>query len=171
MTEHPTERTSQGGAPGRRVAGDFDYAPVHVLTTGTLAELSRRHPEGRFDMRRFRPNLLIAPRDEDAGAIEQSWLGRTLALGAAQLYLLDPCPRCVITTLPQGDLPRDPAILRALHAHTSGTSVTLAPGAVFSAVAGVYGRALRGGDVRVGDIARLTAELAPSERPTTPSVA
>jgi len=123
-----------------------------MLTTATLAALRPHHPAGRLDIRRFRPNLVIAPLDAAQGAVEQAWLGHTLTLGAAvQLDLIDPCPRCVVPTLAQADLPADPAILRVLHAHTTGTSITLAPGVSFPAVAGVYGRVAREGSVRVGD--------------------
>jgi uncharacterized protein YcbX len=45
------------GAPGRTF---FDYAPLHALTTATLATLSALHPSGQVDSRRFRPNLVIA---------------------------------------------------------------------------------------------------------------
>jgi len=34
--------------------------PLHLLTDATLAALGREHTIGRFDVRRFRPNVLIA---------------------------------------------------------------------------------------------------------------
>lgn len=134
----------------------FDYAPLHLLTTATLAALGQIYPAGQFDPRRFRPNLLITPAEDASGFVEQAWLGYRLILGATvHLQLIDPCPRCVVTTLAQGELPHDPQILRTLSAHTTGVSRTLAPGAVFPAVAGIYGRALQGGPVRIGDAVRL----------------
>jgi len=46
--------------------------------------------------------------------VENSWIGRTLALGdAVRLSITGPCARCVMTTLAQGDLPMDAGILRA----------------------------------------------------------
>ena len=133
----------------------FDVAPVHLLTTATLAELARRAPASRFDVRRFRPNLVVAT--EDVGAIETRWIGRTLRIEAdVRLAVVDPSPRCVVTTLAQGDLPRDPAVLRALARGDTVASHTLAPGARFPAVAGVYaqvrggGVLARGAPVRVG---------------------
>src|SRR5439155_25865512 len=35
----------------------FDCAAVHVLTTATLDQLREFYPQGRFEVRRFRPNL------------------------------------------------------------------------------------------------------------------
>jgi MOSC domain-containing protein len=35
----------------------FDVAMVHVLTTATLDHLGELYPSGRFDIRRFRPNI------------------------------------------------------------------------------------------------------------------
>lgn len=143
-------------APAAPAGTFFDYAPIHLLTTATLAALGRLYPVGRFDPRRFRPNLVIAPTSGAPDFVEQSWLGHMLTIGAESLItLIDPCPRCVVTTLAQGDLPRDLEILRVLHAHTSGTSQTLAPGVVFPAVVGIYGRALHRGAVRVGDVVRV----------------
>lgn len=135
------------GAPGTL----FDYGPLHILTTATLAALRALHQAGSFAPERFRPNLLIQPAPDAAGFIEIGWLGRALAVGAATVEIFDPCPRCVVTTLPQPGLPHDPAILRALSRHTSAASITLAPGHVFPAVAGVYGRARSEGRMCVGD--------------------
>lgn len=132
----------------------FDYAPVHVLTTATIARLQALFPAGRFDVRRFRPNIVIAPAADAQGFVENDWLGRSLVIGAdaaPHLDLIDPSPRCVVTTLAQDDLPRDPGILRTITQHNAAASVTLAPGVVFPAVAGVYAAVRRDGIIRRND--------------------
>jgi uncharacterized protein YcbX len=132
----------------------FDYAPLHLLTTATLDRLRALYPAGRFEARRFRPNLVIAPYGNEADFIENGWIGRSLQIGAeVQVQLIDPCPRCIVTTLAQGDLPRDPGILRTLGQHTAAASATLAPGVVFPAVVGVYASVIQGGTIRRGDVA------------------
>ena len=56
----------------------------------------------------------------DKGFVENDWGDRTLAIGdEVRLRVTGPCPRCVMTTLPQGDLPRDPGILRAAAQHNA----------------------------------------------------
>lgn len=133
----------------------FDLAPLHLLTTATLDRLRALHPAGRWETRRFRPNLVIAPAGE-SGFVENAWLGHSLALGPeVRLEAIDPCPRCVVTTLAQSDLPRDPDILRALAEHSAAASVTLTPGVVFPAVAGIYATVLQSGTVRRGDFIAL----------------
>lgn len=130
----------------------FDLAPLHMLTTATLDRLRALHPAGRWETRRFRPNLVIAPAGDTSGFVENAWLGHSLALGPeVRLQAIDPCPRCVVTTLAQSDLPRDPGILRALAEHSAAASVTLTPGVVFPAVAGIYATVLQSGTVRRGD--------------------
>lgn len=132
----------------------FDYAPVHVLTTATIARLQALFPAGRFDVRRFRPNIVVAPADEAQGFVENEWLGRSLVIGAEaapRLELIDPSPRCVVTTLAQADLPHDPGILRTITRHNAAASATLAPGVVFPAVAGVYAAVRRDGTIRLDD--------------------
>ena len=37
----------------------FDIAVVHILTTSTINRLRELYPEGRFKIRRFRPNIVI----------------------------------------------------------------------------------------------------------------
>ena len=51
-------------------------------------------------------------------------------------------PRCVMTTLPQGDLPKDPGILRTAAQHNRVN-------------VGIYAAVLRGGTIRRGDPVRL----------------
>ena len=95
-------------------------------------------------MRRFRPNLVVDTAGE-AGFAEDAWEGQTLAIGdAVRLSVTGPCPRCVMTTLPQGDLPPDPGILRAAAQHNRAN-------------VGVYAAVLRGGTIRRGDPVRLEA--------------
>jgi uncharacterized protein YcbX len=90
----------------------FDLAPVHVLTISTLRTLQAAYPEGQFVVDRFRPNLVVDSADE-AGFVENAWLGRSLAIGPELVLRVSiPCPRCVMTTLPRADLPHDPGILR-----------------------------------------------------------
>lgn len=130
----------------------FDYAPVHVLTTATLARFKELYPQGDFDVRRFRPNILVAPPGDEQDFVENAWLGQSLTVGAGvQLQLLDPTPRCVVTTLAHNDLPRDSGILRTVSQHNAVASVTLAPGVVFPAVAGVYAQVRHVGTICQGD--------------------
>src|SRR6266567_9308229 len=37
----------------------FDCAVVHLLTTATLDRLRELYPQGRFEVRRFRPNIVV----------------------------------------------------------------------------------------------------------------
>jgi uncharacterized protein YcbX len=116
----------------------FDLAPVHILTTGTLDGLRAVYPEGRFETRRFRPNIVIATPSDHGPFPEAAWIGRTLTIGGVRLKVTDHCPRCVMTTLPQGDLPRDPGILRAAARHNN-------------AHVGIYAEVLNAGATRRGD--------------------
>ncbi len=119
----------------------FDLAVVHVLTTATIDRLRELYPDGRFEVRRFRPNVVLTT--EQRGFVENDWVGRTLALGdEVRLEVTGPCPRCVMPTLPQADLPKDPGILRAAAKYNSAN-------------VGVYAAVARGGTVRRGDSARL----------------
>jgi uncharacterized protein YcbX len=109
------------------------------VTTATLDRLRALAPEGRFEARRFRPNLVIAPAEGSDGFVEDGWVGWTLALGdGVRLKVTGPCPRCVMTSLAQGDLPKDPSVLRASVRHNGGN-------------VGVYASVVRGGLVRRGD--------------------
>jgi uncharacterized protein YcbX len=117
----------------------FDFAAVHVLTTATLGQLSKEYPEGRFEVRRFRPNIVVAPESGVSGFVENDWVDRTLAIGdELRLSITGPCPRCVMTTLAQGDLPKDPGILRTAARQNQ-------------AHVGVYSSVTQAGRIRRGD--------------------
>jgi len=126
----------------------FDAAPIHVLTAATLDRLRRLYPSGRFEARRFRPNLVIDVRTGDEGFPENGWVGRTLRIAdAVRLPVLAPVPRCVMTTLAQGDLPRDPGILRTPAQHNRIDVLDLGR----YACVGAYGAVAAGGRVARGD--------------------
>jgi len=56
----------------------YDSAIIHILTTSTLNELCRLYPEGRFETRRFRPNIII--NTEQEGFVESRWIGKILSI-------------------------------------------------------------------------------------------
>jgi hypothetical protein len=121
----------------------FDAAPVHLLTTATLDRLRMLYPQGRFEARRFRPNMVVQTAKGVEDFVENAWVGHTLAIGdSIRLSITRLCARCVMTTLPQGDLPNDPGILRTAARHNRAN-------------VGVYASVLRGGVVRRGDAVRL----------------
>jgi uncharacterized protein YcbX len=101
------------GAPGTF----FDYTPLHLLTTSTLERLRELYPEGDWDWRRFRPNMVIEVASGQTGFVEDAWMGRCLKAGQVAMKVIDTMSRCVMTTLPQGDLPDDPRIMRTLVDH------------------------------------------------------
>ena len=87
----------------------FDAAPVHLLTTSSLRAASALDPESIYDVRRFRPNVLLEA--EGDGFVEQDWLGRTISIGEVTLEVSRPCGRCVMTTHAQSELPKERAVL------------------------------------------------------------
>src|SRR5881396_1839497 len=59
----------------------FDCAVVHLLTTATLDHLRELYPHGRFEVRRFRPNLVVQLDSAEKSFAENAWIGHTLAIG------------------------------------------------------------------------------------------
>jgi uncharacterized protein YcbX len=117
----------------------FDLAVMHVITTATIDRLRALYPEGRFEIRRFRPNIVVATGPDANGFVENDWIDRTAAIGdEVRLRVTGPCPRCVMTTLPQGDLPKDAGILRTAAQHNQAN-------------VGVYAEVIAGGTIRRGD--------------------
>lgn len=96
----------------------FDACPIHALTNATLDHYRQLEPHLDFAVERFRPNLLIETEHTSVGFVEETWVGGVLAIGDHVRLRVDrDCPRCVITTLPQGDLPEEMEILRATARH------------------------------------------------------
>ena len=135
------------GMPSPIPVGSFlDAFPLTVLTTSTLAHLTELQPQSDFDARRFRMNVIVD--SEQAGFIENAWVGRQLALGdEVRTHVAMPDARCVMTTLAQDDLPKDTEVLRALVRHNRLQVGDLGQ----FPCAGVYAVVAEQGTVRVGD--------------------
>ena len=136
------------------VAGDapqgsfFDYAALHLLTTSSMEAMQQHYPGGRIEARRFRPNIML----DTTGMkcfIENNWVGKTMKLGSSlRLQITDPCPRCVMPTLAQGDLPQDSGIFK--NAIAKNKPMVPFAGKALPSV-GVYARVLTPGWIKRGD--------------------
>jgi len=136
----------------------FDYAVAHIITINTLNRLRELYPQGRFEVRRFRPNVVVTAGKGEPDFVENSWVGLTVDVGESLVFkVTNPCPRCVMTTLPQADLPQDHGILRAAAQHNQPHVPAL--GQPMPSV-GVYANVLRSGTVRRGDHLRMQGAVA-----------
>lgn len=120
----------------------FDAFPLQLLSRTSLAHLSTLTPGSTIDVRRFRPNLLLELPDAAAGFPEAEWAGRRVRIGGMTAEVTIPTMRCVMTTLPFADLPKDPRIMRALVREAKQCL-------------GAYARVVEPGSVRVGDAVEL----------------
>ena len=122
--------------------GSFvNSSAVHLLTTASLRAMGAERPDLRWDVRRFRPNVLIEA--EGSEAVETALVGRRIRLGQVELDVRGPCARCVVTTRPQpGGLPRELDIMRHLSAR-------------HAANLGVLAEVTRSGRVDVGQRVKL----------------
>jgi uncharacterized protein len=118
-------------------AGSFlDLAAVHLLSTATLAGGEAAYGELDWDVRRFRPNVVVEGPDEPFA--EDAWCGSVLAVGTARLDVRQPTVRCAMPLRAQPGLERQPRLYQALeelHANHLGTYVDV----------------VEPGEIRVGD--------------------
>ncbi|MEE1783287.1 MOSC N-terminal beta barrel domain-containing protein [Streptomyces sp. SP17BM10] len=122
----------------------FDFAPLHLLTTSTLAAAGAQ-------AERYRPNAVI--RTAGTGYVENDWVGRELRVGPLlRLRVLVPTPRCAVPTLRHGPLPRSADALRVLAAENRLVPLEGMPELP---CAGVYAQVLEPGPIAVGDVVTL----------------
>lgn len=135
------------------VGSYVDAYPVHVITEQTLRTMTALTPGSDFDVRRFRPTILV---DAAAGSgyPETDWCGGTLQAPLAALKPLLPTVRCVMPSHAQPELSRDRQITRSLAAHARHCL-------------GVYGTVVRSGQLREGD----PLDFVPSDRSLLASAA
>ncbi len=135
--EHPDRDTFEWACPD----GTFlDLASAHLVTTASLAAARALHPDGDWDVRRFRPTALLEPVDAGSrdGFVEDQWVGEDLVLGGVGLHVLMPTVRCPMPSRAQPGLPRDTGVAAALRDHHDNNL-------------GVYATVAARGPVAVGD--------------------
>jgi len=138
-SQSDAERDDSESECWQGVPGSFvDSSPVHVVGLDELASVEAECPELSWDVRRFRPNVLV----ERAVALTP---GSPLRMGAGVVEVVKPCARCVMTTRAQpGGIARELGVLRHL-ASARGNEL------------GVLVRVIRPGEVRIGDsVGRLS---------------
>jgi uncharacterized protein YcbX len=119
----------------------FDLYQVHVLTSASMARCHEARPDLQWDVRRFRPNVLVA--DDGDGYPEDEWVGGNLDVGGATLEIVMRTMRCAMPLRAQPALD-GVAIERAL-------DVYRALDATHANDLGVYCSVASPGEVAVGD--------------------
>jgi uncharacterized protein YcbX len=126
-----------------------DLAPVHVLTTTSLATIGTE-VGGKLDVRRFRPNVFVILHDPDEDLPESQWVGAQVVLDHVILSVDMPTVRCVVPSRAQPGLEVNRQITRAVAARAQRCL-------------GVYCGVERAGTIRVGD--HLSVRAVTSSRP------
>lgn len=97
-----------------------DLADLHLLTTASLAAMAAQRPDVDWDVRRFRPGMLIdaqAPADGGPTFLEDAWVGQDIALGddGARVHVDQRAVRCSVPLRAQpGGIERDVTVFRGL---------------------------------------------------------
>jgi uncharacterized protein YcbX len=140
--ELATEVGRRHGSPVEMVhlnRGIFDEASVSLITSATVGEIGRLAAQ-RADVRRFRPNILIAS-SQSVSFEEDEWVGGVLTFGhtdeAAAIFITNRDERCSVVNLDPDSARPSAAALRAIARARDNK-------------AGVYGTVTRRGSLAVG---------------------
>jgi uncharacterized protein YcbX len=102
----------------------FDILPLLIETDGMLEAVG-------YDLRRFRPNLVIGG---VAGLSERHWEGAQLQIGAVVIGMEDLRTRCIMTTFDPDSGAQDLGVLRRIRREFNGrlglNSYVVTPGRV-----------------------------------------
>ena len=116
----------------------FDAFPIHIVTDRSLETLAALAPRSEFDVRRFRPNVVVTVEQDVEGEFpEQEWIGRKLRVGDAKVEVTASCPRCVMVTRDLAELRQDRQVLRTIVRHADQN-------------VGVYANVVRPGTLQLG---------------------
>lgn len=121
----------------------FLVAPLHIVTTATLKYLQTIQPEADWDVRRFRPNLVIETEPGLEGLVEQAWVEKRLQIGSITMDCPMTTPRCGAVTRQQSGLDFDASMLRTIVRDADQNL-------------GIYGQVTETDVVRVGDEVRVS---------------
>lgn len=109
----PTDDTSRAIEWAMPTGRFVDAYPVLLMTTAGLRGCRSVYPGGSWDVRRFRPNILIEHGGD--GWVEDAWAERRLDVGSTQLLPRRRCIRCTMVNRAQPGLDRDVTIYKTLH--------------------------------------------------------
>ena len=147
--------------PGMAAGGSLlDFASLHILARPSLTGLAALHPDGQWVARRFRPNILFDVSDPAAALagpseVENEWIGHELVgTSGTRLAVTAHTPRCVMTTLAQPGLERDPKILQTA---AQGNRQPVASLGLF-ACTGAYAEVVTPGVLRRGEVIEVAAD-------------
>ncbi|WP_436796134.1 MOSC domain-containing protein [Actinospongicola halichondriae] len=92
------------------------HGPKGVWHDSTRTRLSivDESAMGHWDVRRFRPNVVVS------GGDERTLVDTDVAIGSVRLRVMKEIDRCVIVTRPQPGLDRDRSVLTSVHRDRSG---------------------------------------------------
>jgi uncharacterized protein YcbX len=121
----------------------YDVYPLHLLTTNSLKKMAEIEPEGDFNTRRFRPNIVIKSPAGEVGFDEFTWLGGTLSIGDTVIKCETRTVRCSAPAQPQVDMAKSAKVVKALSQHTGRNM-------------GINATVIEGGNIRLGDEVRWT---------------
>jgi uncharacterized protein len=123
-----------------------DLAALHLVATSSVNYLKTLDPALELSMERFRPGIAIdtAPAE---GFVEKHWVNQIATIGGATVALGSESPRCIMTTLDQRGLSRQPAVLQTIAKHNRSDFA----GFGNFACLGIYGEVSVPGEIAVGD--------------------
>ncbi|EKF60484.1 MOSC domain containing protein [Agrobacterium albertimagni AOL15] len=98
------------------VSNRYKPAQLHLVTTASVSALAAITGLAPIDARRFRPSVLIETEDE-AGFMENDWVGHTVRIGEAEIHVTEASRRCGMTLVAQPGLAEEPDVLRGIMRH------------------------------------------------------
>ncbi len=124
---------------GKTAFADSPEPFISIVNAASIAEIERvaRQP---VDPRRFRANILFTGAERWE---ERDWIGRTIAVGGAQMRIDEPIERCAATNVDPDSSERDLNIPRVLERGFGHLEC------------GVHGRVVSPGLIEVGDTVSL----------------
>lgn len=141
LSMFPVRKLAEISRYATPVGSYVDAYPVHVITEQSLAAIGALAPDSDFDVRRFRPTIVVDSPSTSAHP-EWDWCGGLLRAPHAELQPLIPTIRCVMPSHEQPELKRDKEITRTIAAHSRRCL-------------GVYGNVSRAGRLAEGDVLQL----------------
>lgn len=138
----PLSKLAQLALYATPVGSFADAYALHVLSTGSIEAMRALTPTADFDVRRFRPNVVVS------GSGEFGWCGGALTAGTLRAEVVAPTVRCSMPVREQPGLEAQPDVMRTIKAHSERCL-------------GVYAEVVSGGTLSEGDVLSVEPGAAP----------